>query len=496
MGRPDNTKVVSTADGASFTDPEPYGNDIALTLSHTDTNSPLRQATSVRSAPPTAYRVYRRRFFGLAQLILLNIVVSWDWLSFSALSTTSANYFHVSESAINWLSTAFLFAFCVASPAVIWTLNRGPKPAIITAASLLLVGNWIRYAGARATGGHFGAVMFGQILIGLAQPFVLSAPTRYSDLWFSDKGRTSATAIASLANPLGGALAQLINPAWVSQPSSIPTMVLYITIISTLASLPSFFIPSAPPTPPSASSAAKPPPIPLLSTLTTLLHLPTFYLILLAFAFYVGHFNAFSSLINQILSPYGYSEDAAGIAGAILIIVGLVTAALTSPLIDRTKAYLPFIKTAIPILFLSYLLLIFAPATRTLAFPYAVCALCGAASFSLVPVALEYLVEITYPLAPEVGSTLCWTGGQLLGAVFIVVETALKDGDQGSSWGRPRNMQRALVFQAVLAGVAVVPPMLIGTRWAGGRVERRRLDVDRGGRNGDDGREGGVRLEA
>lgn len=41
---------------------------------------------------------------------------------------------------------------------------------------------------------------------GFAQPFVLSAPTRYSDLWFSDKGRVSATALASLANPLGGAV--------------------------------------------------------------------------------------------------------------------------------------------------------------------------------------------------------------------------------------------------------------------------------------------------
>ena len=30
--------------------------------------------------------------------------------------TTAAQYFHVSESAINWMSTGYLFAFCVASP--------------------------------------------------------------------------------------------------------------------------------------------------------------------------------------------------------------------------------------------------------------------------------------------------------------------------------------------------------------------------------------------
>ncbi|KAH8428190.1 putative cell surface receptor/MFS transporter (FLVCR) [Aspergillus melleus] len=68
--------------------------------------------------PPAGrgYKVYKRRFWGLLQLVLLNIVVSWDWLTFSSISTTASEHFGVSESAINWLSTGYLFAFCVASP--------------------------------------------------------------------------------------------------------------------------------------------------------------------------------------------------------------------------------------------------------------------------------------------------------------------------------------------------------------------------------------------
>jgi MFS transporter, FLVCR family, MFS-domain-containing protein 7 len=199
------------------------------------------------------YKVYKRRWFGLVQLALLNIIVSWDvsafphsfenheyianrilqWLSFAANSSTVAQYYNTSESAVNWLSTSFLFAFVVASPLVVFTLHRGgPKPSIVAASVLLLLGNWIRYGATRSgANGNFGGVMFGQILTGLAQPFVLSAPTRYSDLWFTNRGRVAATAVMSLANPFGGALAQLIDPFWADKAKDIPNMVLYIAII-------------------------------------------------------------------------------------------------------------------------------------------------------------------------------------------------------------------------------------------------------------------------
>ncbi|KAI9714373.1 MAG: hypothetical protein M1820_000334 [Bogoriella megaspora] len=399
------------------------------------------------------YRVYKRRWFGLVQLILLNIVVSWDWLTFAAVSSTSADYFGVTEGVINWLSTAFLFAFVAVSPAVIWTLNKGgPKPAILLASIFVLIGNWIRYAGARASGGHFGVVMFGQILIGFAQPFVLSAPT---------------------TNPFGAALGQLIGPFWATKASEVPNMVLYTGILSTVASLPAFFIPRAPPSPPSASSAH--PKAPLKESLQALKRNSSYYLIFIPFSVYVGFFNAASSLLNQIFEPYGFSETDAGIAGALLIVVGLVTSAIVSPIIDRTKQYLLAIKLLVPLIAAMYLALIWAPQTRTVAAPYAICSILGASSFALLPVALEYLVEITFPISPEITSTTCWVGGQLLGAIFIIVMDALKgtwaDEPEGS-------MKPALVFQAVIAAVAVPLPLFLGFR-ATKAKGKGRLDMDR-----------------
>ena len=313
--------------------------------------------------------------------------------------------------------------------------------------------------------------MFGQILIGLAQPFVLSAPTRYSDLWFSPRGRVSATAIASLANPFGGALGQLISPLFVNSPSDIPDMILYIAIISSVATIPSFFIPSRPPTPVSPSSNHIY--APMMTQVSTLVRQPVFWLLCIPFGVYVGFFNSFSSLLTQILTPYGFSETQGGIAGALLIVVGLITAAITSPLIDRSKRYLLLIKTFAPVIALCYLIFIWAPLSNTIAYAYVVCAILGAASFSLVPVALEWLVETTWPVGPEVGSCFCWAGGQALGGIFIIISSVLED----NVGNPPGNLQKALIFQAVIA--VTVVPMLFCLGVVGEPVRTRRLEVDK-----------------
>jgi len=188
-------------------------------------------------------------------------------------------------------------------------------------------------------------------------------------------------------------------------------------------------------------------------------------------------------LINQILGPYGYTETQSGIAGGLLILVGLITAAITSPILDRTHAFRFTIKLLTPVIGASFLVFTFVPQTRGLAAPFVVLAVLGASAFALVPVVLEYLVEVTFPASPEVTSVVCWAGGQLLGGVFIVVMNALKDNGGNPAGDRPPgNMYRALVFEAVIACAAVPLPLLLGSKFLGLHGEsRRRFVLDEAG---------------
>ncbi|KAF4458259.1 hypothetical protein FALBO_15012 [Fusarium albosuccineum] len=429
---------------------------------------------SIHQGASIEYRTYKRRWFGLMQLTLMNIIVSWDWMTFAPVASDAATYYDVPESTINWISTAFFLAFVAVFPISIAILHRGPKLAFMTAAVLILIGNWIRYAGStKSSGGNIAHAMAGEIVIGFAQPFILAAPTRYSDLWFTNRGRVAATALTSLANPFGAALGQLITPLMVSKPGDVSSMVLYVSIISTVCSAPAFFVPAKPPTP--VGPAAETPKLNLRESLGVVSSSLELWLILIPFSIYVGFFNSVSSLLNQILSPYGFSDDEAGIGGAVLIVVGLVAAAISSPILDRTKSFLLALKLLVPVIGICYLVFIWMPETRSIPGPYVVLALLGASSFSLVPIALEYLIELSHPLSPEVTSTIAWAGGQLFGAIFIIVSDALREGEDASP---PKHMKKALVFQAVVA-LAVVPlPLCLGLFGRHDKTALRRIRSD------------------
>lgn len=240
-----------------------------------------------------------------------------------------------------------------------------------------------------------------------------------------------------------------------------------------MCAAPAILVPGGPPTPVGPSSET--PKLSLRTSAPALARSPELWLMLLPFSIYVGFFNSLSSLLNQMLTPYGFTDDEAGIAGAVLIVVGLVSAAVSSPVLDRTKAYLSAIRALVPVIALSYLAFLWMPATRSVPGPYVVLALLGASCFSLVPIVLEFLIELSHPLSPEVTSTTAWAGGQLLGAVFTIVSDALVAGEDANP---PRNMKRALIFQAVVAMVAAVPPLCLGLFGRAHKLRPRRVAAD------------------
>ena len=191
------------------------------------------------------------------------------------------------------------------------------------------------------------------------------------------------------------------------------------------------------------------------STVAQTLRNPTYHPLAWPFIIYVAAFNATSSLLNSILEPHGYTEDAAGIDGAILIFSGIASAAISSPILDRRPRWrIPTMKVCVILIAAMYLALVFVPDTGTLPGPYFVSAVIGSASFIIVPLALEMIVTTCHPIGEEHSCTASWAVSQLAGSIFIIVMDALRNVETG-------NMKKELIFQAVLAWVVLPLPLLL-----------------------------------
>lgn len=356
-------------------------------------------------------------------------------------------YFHLTSlTPINWIYISAMFIYVVVSPISIYATRIGAKTTIIAGAALLISGSWLRYLGTRTN--SFACVLVGSILCGASQPFALNIPTHYTDLWFAQGGRVTATALMSLANPLGQAVASLVVPFMAAEASQIPDMTLYVAILFTGSTVITLFTPTRPPTP--VSMGAQEPKTNLVESFKALSRNKGFRYLFILISIYVALFNALATLLEQITGYFGFTNIQAGIISAVLVVFGLVVSAVMAPVLDRTGAYKVPIMVSALALGISYISLIFVirPISSGIFILVVVFAgVIGAASLTVLPLVLELASDVTFPVRPELSASMLWMAGQLLSGIVIVVMDALRERD-----GR---YTHALVFMAVLAAVPV-----------------------------------------
>jgi len=389
---------------------------------------------------------------------------------------------------VNWLSNVTNVVYLPASAIVPLVCSRwGIRRTCDVGAIFLVLAAWIRYAGTAhslSKEGSYALIMVAQILGGFAQPFFQVLPAKYSETWFDLKGRTTATMVMSVANPIGGAIGQILSPSVGSSRQSILVLAILGTAVSPLV----FLIQSRPPTPPTYAASQ---PAPRFSSLIfaimgthTSPDSPTymtrreridFAIIFVNFGIIVGIVNAFSILTSQFFQPYGYSDTTSGLFGAVLLLVGLVFTGLSAPLFDRVLTHHLglSLKVLSPIVGAGWLSLIWAVKPNDTGALFAVMAIIGAASLIMLPVVLELAVELTRNA--DGSSAMLWFSGNLFAIMYVLVANALRASESANP---PLNMHRALIFQAsLLCGFIALIPFIRG------KQRRREMDerVNQGG---------------
>ncbi|KAA1473990.1 MFS general substrate transporter [Dentipellis sp. KUC8613] len=406
------------------------------------------------SSGPGPYRLYKQRWLGCLALFLLETVASMSLPWFGPISDNVVRDFGFTLDEINWLGNVIACmylpsAFFIPMICSRWGIRRCCEIGCIT----MILSAWIRYAGVPRSlpvHGAYALIILGQVFVGTAQPVFQVLAPRYSEVWFDLKGRTTATMLISIANPIGGAIGQLVSPIFDDTRKSI----LVLGIVTTAVTPVIFLVAEAPPTPPTFSGSQKSPSIISLLKAWVGLDCPPeafmtrrerfdFTILVYVFSVLLAAINTFSILSSQWLSPVGYSDSTNGFIGATLLLSGIVAALATAPIFDRvfTRHLGLTIRILCPIIGASWLALIWAVRPGDAGGLFAIMAVIGASSISLLPVALELACELTRNA--DGSSAVMWFFGNLFCVIYLLCQGALRASPTADP---PLNMHQAIIF--------------------------------------------------
>ncbi|XP_064142163.1 solute carrier family 49 member A3 isoform X6 [Loxodonta africana] len=325
------------------------------------------------------YRVYARRWVFLLVLSLLSCSNATLWLSFAPIADTVAKHFSLSLEQINWLSLVYFVVSIPFGMAAIWVLDSvGLRSATVLGAWLNFLGSVLRALPCMdlSIQTPFSFLLAGQSLCALAQTLVVFSPAKLAALWFPEHQRATANMIATMSNPLGVLLANVLSPALVKEEGDIPWMLGAYVIPAGIACLlaTACLWENVPPTPPSAAAASSTSEK-FLDGLKLLVRNKAYLILALCFGAGIGIFSSFSALLEQILCVKGYSN--------------------VSQLPGQT------IWLAI------------------------ICSLFGLFGLSLAPIAMELAVECSFPVGEGAATGLLFVLGQIEGALIMVLLTML-----------------------------------------------------------------------
>lgn len=433
------------------------------------------------------YKVYKRRWFVLLVLCLLNLSNATLWLSFAPVASQTASFLNVSLAQVNWLSLVFMIVSIPLSLGTTWMLDAlGLRITLIVGSWLNMVGALVRFVGTsleQPQEDRYPVVFLGQTLSALAQPLIIFTPTKLAALWFPEHQRATANMLASMSNPLGLLVANIVSPLLMSNYNSIPTVALSYTVPACLSCLlaTAGVRSSAPPTAPSASAQSSHEPF--IHGLKLLMKNRAYLILLLCLGSGIASFTCFSSLLDQILCVQGYSTDFAGLCGALFIVWGIVGAGLLGVFVDRTKKFIEATKINLSLSALACIAFsVVALLPQQQVAVAVVCSLFGFFGFSVYPVAMELSVESSYPVGEATSAGLIFASGQVQSVIYMVLLQSLTSplaplrdsecGDSPQSWRVP-----LMVMGGLCAFFTSVFVLLFHTRY-------RRLEAENQARYG------------
>ena len=361
--------------------------------------------------PEARYTVYRYRWVLLAAYAGIHAGMQLLWITFAPVTGAAAEFYGVKPLDIGLLSMIFMIVYLFVSIPASWLLDtHGLRIGLGLGA--LLYGGFGLLRG--LCGSDYTMVLVATIGIAIAQPFVLNSVTKVASHWFPLEERATAAGIAVNAQYVGIVFAMWATPWLVGRYGLPRTLGFYGIGVVTSAAFLLLLLRERPPTPPSPLEETER--IRVGAGLSHIARRPEMRRLILIFFIGLGLFNAVTTWIEQILSPRGFGDAAAGAAGAIMMIGGICGASILPPLSDRTGRRRPWMLLAVVGTVPGLLGLTFGASYSLLlvsSFAF------GFFFMSVGPIFYQYSAEVSFPAPEATSQGLLVLAGQISGIAFI-----------------------------------------------------------------------------
>jgi MFS family permease len=367
-----------------------------------------------------SYQVYGYRWVVLGVFMLINVAIQILWICFAPITGPAAEFYGVSDLSIGFLAMSFMFVYIPISMPISWIIDTlGYTRSVSIGAGIMAIFGLLRGIFA----GNYTWVLISTLGLAIAQPFMMNAISTVAAKWFPMKERATAAGLATIASFLGIAIGEVLSPILFLRYGLQNMLLIYGGVAAISAVLFVIFTRESPPTPPCPQGQET-------RALTMdgfkgMLRMKDMWILLGLFLVGMGVFNGISTWIEGIVRSRGFTITQAGNLGGVLLLGGVVGAAVIPVLSDRLHKRKLFLVLGL-ILAIPGLI----GATYATSYVLMVTSLfmLGFFLMSLAPVGYQYAAEITFPSPEGTSNGLLNLAGQL-SVIFIYSMEVFKSAD-------------------------------------------------------------------
>jgi sugar phosphate permease len=391
-------------------------------------------------------KVYGYRWVVLLAFALANAIIQVHWLTFAPITTEAASFYNVTPLMIGMLSMSYMIMyifFCIPASYVIDTygLRIGVGIGVVlTAIFGLMKGMYAE---------NFTIIMISQFGLAVAQPFIMNAITKVGAVWFPIEERATEAGLAALSQYIGFIIALALTP-FLFKAYEMKGMLMIYGVSSIIIAFIFFaLIKDNPPTP--SSHITEEERFTVFAGINHIFKQRDMILLLIIFFLGLGMLNAVTTWIEQILNPRGFTCEQAGLAGAAIMVGGILGAVILPILSDKFRMRKAFmilamigiapgligftITTSYTILLMSSFVL-------------------GFFILSSGPIGFQYGAEISYPTPESTSQGLLLLSGQISGIIFIFAMDKFRSAETGS-------MTPSMIVLVAMAFVCILMGFLL-----------------------------------